>query len=51
MTQGWSFLDPEDGLISRELFELRRGLLPSLWTTFRETEGIRVAGLIREGNP
>jgi hypothetical protein len=51
MTQGWSFLDPEDGLISRELFELRRGLLPSLWTTFRETEGIRVAGLLRERNP
>jgi hypothetical protein len=51
MTQGWSFLDPEDGLMSRNLFGLRRGLLPSLWTTFRESEGGRVADLIGEESP
>jgi hypothetical protein len=49
MTQGWSFLDPEDNYVPRELFELRRGLLPSLWTTFRDTAGANLAALIQNG--
>lgn len=49
MTQGWSFLDPEDEFIHPAIFDLRRGLLPSLWTTFRASEGAKLAGLIHEG--
>lgn len=49
MTQGWSFLDPEDKFVTPAMMKLRHGLLPSLWTTLREKEGKQLAKLIHEG--
>lgn len=49
MTRGWSFLDREDDFVSGALFELRKGLLPALWTTFRREEGKRMAELLSQG--
>ena len=49
MTEGWTFLDPEDAVVPRELFAIRSGLLPSLWTTFRPAEGAALADLIDKG--
>jgi len=49
MTQGWSFLDREDDFVPPALFELRKGLCPALWTTFRKTEGKKAAELLNQG--
>jgi Caspase domain len=49
MTQGWSFLDPDDKFVTPAMMKLRQGLLPSLWTTLREKEGKQLAKLIHEG--
>jgi Caspase domain len=49
MTQGWSFLDREDEFVPLSLFEVRGGLLPALWTTFRGKEGKRLAELLHQG--
>jgi hypothetical protein len=50
MTQGWSFLDPADETIHRELFRIRAGLLPSLWTTLKPKAGRRLAKLLEDGS-
>ena len=49
MTQGWSYLDREDEFVHSSLFEVRGGLLPALWTTFRGKEGKRLAELVYQG--
>lgn len=49
MTQGWAYLDPDDAYVSPQLLRLRRGLLPSLWTTLRSDEGRQLAKLLENG--
>jgi hypothetical protein len=49
LTQGWSFLDPDDKAIHPALFDLRKGLLPALCTTLRVEEGDKVANLVHRG--
>ena len=49
MTQGWSFLDREDDFVPSVLFEVRAGLLPALWTTFRGKEGRKLSELLYQG--
>lgn len=48
MTQGWSILDQEKEFVRPEIFALRQGLLPALWTTLRSEEGNKAATLLRQ---
>lgn len=57
LTQGWALLDADDPSLDEplraavaRLIELRRGLVPSLWTTLDGHHGVTLAGLILNGS-
>lgn len=49
LTKGWAYLEPDDSRVSRIVLEARRGLKPSLWTTFDAAAGAMLAAEIDEG--
>jgi uncharacterized caspase-like protein len=50
LTRGWSRLDHETVGISPELFELKKHLVPSLWTTLSPDGGTKLAELLMKGD-
>jgi len=49
LTRGWSFLDSEAVGVSPVLFELRKYLVPSLWTTLSTDGGAMLVELLTKG--
>lgn len=49
MSQGWALLDPEDHGLHPDLFQIRSGLQPSLWTTLDDPRGQHLAALVEKG--